>query len=196
MMKEGYLELVLGPMFAGKSTKLIELYNRYKHIVRNKNQILVVNHPIDTRYGEEVISTHNQNQLPCRYFNKLDELYDKDEYTKAKIIIIEESQFYENLEDFVNMAVNIHKKHLIVGGLISDYKMKPFGDILKLIPMCDEIIHLKAFCKMCNDGTLANFSKRLTDERAQIMVGSDEYVPVCRKHFHQNGKVSQSSVKE
>lgn len=183
-MNQGYLELVIGPMFAGKSTKLIELYNRYKHIVKRKADIVIINHPIDKRYGEDVISSHNLVQLPCQYIDNLMSFIDTDMFKKSRIIIIEESQFFEDLRDFVDTSVNIHKKHLIVGGLIGDFRMRPFGDILSLIPMCNEIIHLKAFCKKCNDGTLANFSKRLTKEESQIVVGSDEYIPVCRKHFN------------
>ena len=83
------------------------------------------------------------------------------------------------------MAVNTHKKHVIVAGLIGDYQMCPFGDILKLIPIADDIKIVYALCKKCADGTQAPFTKRHnTRIEGQVAVGgSDIYEATCRKHY-------------
>jgi thymidine kinase len=72
----------------------------------------------------------------------------------------------------------------IIAGLSGDYNMNPIGDIIKLVPVADEIIKLKALCVYCKNGTPASFTKKEIDNQKQILVGGSEiYSPVCRKHF-------------
>ena len=76
---------------------------------------------------------------------------------------------------------------MVVAGLSGDSERRPFGDILKLIPLADEFVQLTALCSLCRDGTIAQFSKYIgsaTKTENQIAVGgSDSYIPVCRRHF-------------
>ena len=103
---------------------------------------------------------------------------------KAKVIIIEEGQFYKNLLTFVTMLVDHYGKKVIVAGLDGDANRKMFGDILKLIPLSDSIIKLKSYCKKCNDGTEALFTSKNTDKIEIIDIGgSDKYEALCRKHY-------------
>lgn len=180
-MRQGYLEIIIGPMFAGKSTKLIEIAGRYESI---QKKILAVNHKIDTRYGENVISSHNLLKKDCISLEKLTILFDNELYLGAEIVIIEEGQFFSDLKEFILRAVDHDKKHVIVAGLIGDYKREPFGDMLTIIPLADSIQTIHAFCKICNDGTPAHFTKRTINKESQQLVGSSEsYHPVCRNHY-------------
>lgn len=183
-MEKGRLELILGPMFSGKSTRVIEISNRYESIGKN---VLNITHIIDNRYGNGVISSHNKIQKKAICTEKLMDLISSENYIKSEIILVEEGQFFADLIDFVKLSVDVDKKHVIVAGLNGDYKRERFGSILDLIPMCENVELLTAFCKKCNDGTLAHFTKRIiVDKHAQTLVGSDDiYIPVCRFHYTQ-----------
>ena len=101
-----------------------------------------------------------------------------------KYIIIEEAQFFNDLYQFVIYQVDILKKNIIVVGLDGDSNRENFGEIHKLLPICDEIIKLKAYCSICKDGTLGIFSKRISDNKSKILVGSDkDYIAVCRQCY-------------
>lgn len=181
-MERGRLELILGPMFSGKSTRVIEISNRYESIGRN---VLNITHIIDNRYGNGVISSHNKIQKKAICIEHLMDIISTDNYIKSEIILIEEGQFFIDLIEFVKISVDIHKKHVIVAGLNGDFRREKFGSILDLIPLSENVEMLTAFCKKCNDGTLAHFTKRIILEKdSQTLVGSDDiYIPVCRFHY-------------
>jgi thymidine kinase len=82
-------------------------------------------------------------------------------------------------------AIDIDNKHVIVAGLSGDFRREPFGQILELIPLAEQITKLSAFCKLCNDGTPGDFTKRIEKESTeQTLVGNDNYyLAVCRKHY-------------
>lgn len=104
----------------------------------------------------------------------------------SKVLIIDESQFFPDLLEFVLYAVESLSKHVIVVGLDGDANRKPFGQILNLIPLADSITKLKSYCTACADGTAALFSfyKKGSDKKEQVCVGgADVYTPLCRKHF-------------
>jgi thymidine kinase len=189
MDNKGRLDLIIGPMYSGKSTHLISAIYRYESIGK---KVMCINHNIDNRYGTNVISSHNMIQRKCISTEKLAYIFDNSDYTDyadSHIVVIEEGQFFTDLLYFVERAVDIDKKHVIVAGLSGDFKRRPFGQILDLVPIADSIEKLTAFCKLCCDGTLAHFSKRIISSGCdtttdQILVGtSDTYLPVCRFHY-------------
>ena len=139
----GYLKLIIGPMFAGKSTELLRIINMYK--ILNK-KILIINHNINKRYDQpnSSIVTHDQNKIDnCLAVNSLNEL--SDEFIQLHdVIIVEELQFFEDAYENIVKFVDIFKKHVICAGLDGDFNRQPFGDVLRLIPHCDDIIKLKA----------------------------------------------------
>lgn len=178
-----YLEIIIGPMFSGKSSHLISYIRRLKVI--NK-KYMVINSKLDNRYGENVVSSHNKEQELCLCVNELKEILDNSlhKYNESEYIFIEEAHFYKDLFQFVMFSLYKKNKKLIIYGLDGDYKQEPIGDILKLIPHCDEITKLKAYCKKSNDGTEASFTIRISDDKEQIKVGKDDnYLPVCRKYL-------------
>ena len=178
----GKITLIIGCMFSGKSSEIIKIYNKYKTEEKN---ILLVNHKTDTRYGQNVMSSHNKTQLSCFTCLELAKIVETEMYANADIIMIDEAQFFPDLFDFAKNTADIHNKELFIAGLDGDYKREPFGDILKLIPHCDDIIKLKAYCKYCDKETKnAIFTKRIVDNEQQFLVGGYEsYIPVCRKHY-------------
>ena len=180
--KGGSVNIIIGCMFSGKSTETIRLIRRYKTL-GNKN-ILVINHALDNRYGESVISSHDKVQLKCLSLENLSEIKEKDEYINSDVIFIEEGQFFKDLYTFVTNAADNDKKTVYVTGLDGDYKREMFGDICKLIPHAENITKLKALCAICKDGTLANFTKRIVNDTKQELIGTDNmYIPTCRFHY-------------
>jgi len=183
-MSFGSLELIIGPMYAGKSTELIKKIKVYEILEKN---ILIVNHCINNRYDTKGISTHDkvkcEDSINVRTLNELENNYN-DQFNKAEIIIIEELQFFNDAFIKITEWLDKHNKKIIAAGLISDYARKPFGDVLSLIPHAEEVIKLNALCKKCKDGTKACFTKRTINNDNTIVVGSNEcYEAVCRKHY-------------
>lgn len=181
----GYLKLIIGPMFSGKSSELIKYIRRYNTI--NKN-ILIITHESDTRYETNAICTHDKIKIDCIAMDKLKPIWDLPNYLTTDIIFIEEAQFFDDLFDFVTKSIDDDKKSIIIAGLDGDFKRKKFGQILDLIPHADEVVKINALCRICNDGTVAPFTVRLDKKtKKQIKVGSDDmYEAVCRKHYLEN----------
>ena len=223
----GYLQIIIGPMFSGKSTKLLHTATSYRAIGK---RVLIVNHTLNNRYSEDSntkgITTHdcmlkcssslentaNTNSDPCRNLcskdlasppsitkttetinlltlSSLRDLVDVPscaaQVAAADVICIEELQFYSATVDVIKHLVDTCHKHVVCAGLIADYTRSPFGDILQLIPIADELVHLKALCTVCNDGTLGVFTQRLSNEQSQIHVGEcNAYRTVCRNHYN------------
>lgn len=180
--QQGTIDIIMGCMFSGKSTELIRLANRYKVL---DMKVLIVNHTLDNRYSESAIATHSQIKMDCLALNKLDKI--KNEYKKlydeSQVIIIEEAQFFEGLYDFVLNSCEKDGKNVIVVGLDGDSNRNIFGEIIKLIPVCDSVKKLYGLCVRCKDGTKACFTKRLVENDEQVFIGSSEFQAVCRKCY-------------
>jgi thymidine kinase len=176
-MNQGYLSLILGPMFSGKTSALINRYNT----INNTANTIVINHSSDDRYdktGMELVS-HDNVRIPCFCFKKLRDIYNLEcDFNNIKYILINEAQFFEDLLIMVTIFVEKYNMHVYIAGLDGDYKKKKFGQIMDLIPLADDITKLKSKCKC---GMPAPFTKRITDENKQILVGTCNYEPTCRK---------------
>lgn len=177
MNNSGYLALYLGCMYAGKTSKLISIYE--------KNQAAgistcVINYIEDKRYHDNKMSTHDRKMISCLPVQKIYDVFEKDAslLEKTDAFIINEGQFFSDLYDVVKLLVNDHGKKVYVCGLDGDYRMKKFGQMLDLIPIADHVEKLHAVCSLCK--APASFTKRLTNETAQKVIGSDNYIPVCR----------------
>jgi thymidine kinase len=171
----GYLELIIGPMFSGKTSKLLEIYKQCKFC---NIEVTIINHSLDTRYDETMLSSHDKRIAPCIRASNLSDV----DFENADVILINEGQFFEDLYESVIRMVNNNKK-VYVCGLDGDFERNPMGKILNLIPYCDKVTKLTSMCAICRDGTPGIFSKRLTHDNGQILVGVNNYEPVCRMHF-------------
>lgn len=171
-----YLELIIGPMFSGKTSRLIEIYKQCKFC---NIPTLVINHSIDTRYDQYLLSNHDKVMIPCIQTTQLTTLINNQELEKAEVILINEGQFFDDLYDCIELWLKENKK-IYISGLDGDFERKKFGQIIDLIPLCDKVTKMTSLCSMCRNGTPGIFSKRITKEKEQTMVGSDNYLPVCR----------------
>ena len=179
------LKIILGPMFAGKSSELLGTIRKYSAIGW---PIFVITHSSDTRYSEkpEIVS-HDKERYPALAVRYLDNVLPTLLYMDARLIIIEEAQFFEGLKDFVLHAVEIDKKDVICVGLDGDTKRRPFGELLELIPYCDTVEKRHAFCKRCKTPTEALFThSEKKSKNNQVEIGGEEmYEPLCREHYLQ-----------
>ena len=177
----GSVKIIIGSMFSGKSTEVIRLIDRYKLLKKN---VLAINHTLDDRYDKNKIVTHNKVKKDCLSVSELMPLLNTVDYIKSDVVVIEEAQFFKDLFKFVVKSSDENNKIVVVAGLDGNYKREPFGDILNLIPYAESVIKLHALCMKCGDGTKASFTKRINKDNEEILIGStEEYVPVCRKHY-------------
>ena len=192
----GYLEIIIGSMYSGKTSRLVDIYKQCKFC---NISVTVINHTIDNRYDDELLSTHDKVKIPCMKTERLLDLWtesidlkddieiiprskDKCKIKISEVILINEGQFFPDLEVFVRLLLNDGKK-IYICGLDGDFERKRFGQILDLIPLCDKVTKLTSLCSLCKNGTPGIFSMRLTNETDQTVVGSDNYIPVCSKCY-------------
>jgi thymidine kinase len=175
----GYLEVILGPMFSGKTTRLIEHYKAYKRIGK---KIVALNYSLDVRYSTTNLSSHDHVEIPCVFADNLS----REKWIDADVILINEGQFFGDLVSSVIEMVEMEHKHVYVCGLDGDFRRCKFGTILDLIPYSDRVEKLRAFCSICLDGTMAVFSHRVSSEKQQVVIGSDNYAPLCRQCYLSN----------
>lgn len=176
MEPEGYLELILGPMFSGKTTQLIQHYKKFTYIGK---KTVVINYAEDTRYHDSMLSTHDKIMIPCLFAKTLTEIWSQHKYA-YDVFIINEGQFFGDLYQIVLDMVENHHKSVYICGLDGDFKRQKFGQILDLIPYCNRVEKLNSLCAICKNGKPGIFSHRITQEKDQVVIGSDNYQPLCR----------------
>jgi len=185
------LELILGPMFAGKSSYILSSLRRYEAIGW---QVLCITSTLDTRYEENAIHSHNHEKHAAISTLELLPLRETNKYKEARLLIIEEAQFFSDLYSFVETAVEQHGKDVIVVGLDGDSERRPFGKILNLIPLCDKVTKLAAMCKRCEMPTDAIFTYRKNSDKGVISIGTEaEYEALCRVHYTRLRQTSAAS---
>jgi thymidine kinase len=193
-MKTGYLELIIGPMFSGKTSEILQIYKQCKFC---NIPVSIINHTIDKRYHDTMISSHDKIMAPCLQVSNLSDIWldygcfeagnqlNNDSHNllrSSDVILINEGQFFPDLYETVIDMLNNNKK-IYICGLDGDFERKKFGRIIDLIPYCDKVRKLTSLCSLCKNGTQAIFSMRLTNETEQTLVGSHNYIPVCRKCY-------------
>lgn len=182
------LELLIGPMFAGKSSAILSIVRRHEALGWS---VFVITNAMDTRYSSEpMVVNHDRQMIPAVATSTLMPLLEHSDYKDSKLVIIEEAQFFSDLVPFVKRVVDTDKKNCVVVGLDGDAERRPFGKVLDLIPLCDRVSKLTSMCKMCKDGTAAIFTfAAAADSEASAasgvpcVGGEERYVPLCRRHF-------------
>ncbi len=169
-------------MFAQKTTELLRHIRRYKSI---GFKVLVINYAHDTRYGSNCIASHDLDTVPARSVLHLGELSD-EEIAAYDVIVIDEGQFFDDLRNHVESWVDKHDKlQVVVSGLDGDASRRPFGQMLDLVPIAENVLRLSSYCAVCRDGTAAHFTKKVSGsvEETVEIGAADKYVPVCRLHW-------------
>ena len=185
--RKGWIEVICGSMFSGKTEELIRRLKRAK-IAKQKVEIFKPS--VDTRYDEVAVVSHDENQIhstPVPASANIPLLINDEE-----VIGIDEAQFFDmELVSVCNQLAN-QGMRVIVAGLDMDYKGKPFGPIPALLATAEYVTKVHAICVKC--GNLANHSHRITNNDKLVMLGETEsYEPLCRSCFQQaeneaNGK--------
>jgi len=171
----------MGGMFSEKSSELLRQV-RLEQVLGRKAIVVVPD--IDTRVDTHIY-THSQgtntgveaHPLPTTGLATLD-------IHAVDVIAVDEAQFFTGLVTSVTLFLNAGKV-VWVAGLNGDFRQRAMGDLLKLIPMADNVLYLRALCLLCNDKTKASFTKRLDSNNENVVdIGTaDKYVAVCRKHL-------------
>jgi thymidine kinase len=185
----GYLKIVTGCMFSGKTTYIIHECKKWQSIGKH---VLMINYALDIRYGDQdKIISHDKYSIDCMMIDRFTPKLSK-KIEDYDVILINEGQFFPNLRMNVQHWCDELKKIVVVSGLDGDFMRGKFGEIVELISDCDDHIKLKAYCSMCKDGTDAVFTWKIKDRSDDCIVvvdiGTDKYVPLCRKHYNQERK--------
>ena len=181
-VNHGYIELVIGPMYSGKSEELIRRLKRAKIAKQN---IVVFKPQIDNRYSNEDVVSHSGESIHAIPINKAKEIYDYID-SKTQVVGIDEVQFFD--DEVVDIAIDLADKgiRVIAAGLDMDFKGEPFGPTPRLLAVSEFVDKIQAICSVC--GQPATRSQRLINgEPARyndpiIQVGAVEsYEARCRK---------------
>lgn len=165
------LHIITGPMFAGKSSYLLDLYSHCPH-----PKILIKPH-IDTRYSTTHVSSHNGHLLPATVVSEHSNIYTSILPKSNSHIFIDEGQFFSQLHSSIlSFLQNGH--HVTVAALNGDYKQDPFIPISSILPLSNKITLLHANCTQCSSP--AHFTHRKCRHSETILLGSSEtYQPLC-----------------
>ncbi|QUW21156.1 thymidine kinase [Sporosarcina sp. Marseille-Q4063] len=189
----GWIEVICGSMFSGKSEELIR---RVKRAQFAKQKIAVFKPEIDDRYSDEAVVSHNGTTVianPVANSSHIDE-FDKSPYD---IIAIDEAQFFDEgiVETVMNLADDGYR--VIIAGLDQDFRGEPFGPMPRLMAVAEHVTKLQAVCTKC--GSPASRTQRLINgvpagyDDPIILVGAKEgYEARCRKHHEVPHGISEA----
>lgn len=173
----GWIEVICGGMFSGKTEELIRRAKR-AHIA---GQIVVMVKPaIDKRYSNTDIVSHNESALPGIQVDTADQIILLT--SSAKVVCIDEAQFFDKrIIDVANTLANDGKR-VIIAGLDMDFEGKPFEPMPQLLAIAEYVTKLHAIC--AESGVMANYSQRVVESSDQVLVGEkDIYEPRARHCF-------------
>lgn len=184
--RRGWIEVICGSMFSGKTEELIRRLKRAR-IANLKVEIFKPG--IDIRYDEVNIVSHDANAIHSTPIDNSQKilLLAQD----VDVVGIDEAQFFD--DEIAHVCQKLADKgiRVIVAGLDMDFMGKPFGQMPYLLSVADYITKLHAICVDC--GNIASFSYRLGKNTEQVMLGEkDEYQPLCRKHYFEKMKSAQA----
>ena len=173
----GWIELICGPMFSGKTEELIRRLVRAQFA---KQEVAIFKPKTDNRYSEDYIVSHNKRKIKSIILESANEIYDFK--SKADVFGIDEAQFFDqNLIKVCNYLAK-HGKRVVVAGLDKDFAAKSFGPLPQLIIDAEYVTKVNAICMVCGDP--ASFTQRISTEKSQVVVGeTDKYEARCRKCF-------------
>ncbi len=178
-INSGWIEVICGSMFSGKTEELIRRLIRAQIA---KQKVAIFKPDSDNRYEEDFIVSHNQRKIKSIKIKDVDIILNYID--KADVFGIDEAQFFDNSIIYICRELANAGKRVVIAGLDKDYLAKPFGPMPELLIEAEYITKVNAICIRCGDP--ANFSHRISLEKAQVVVGeSDKYEALCRKCFEE-----------
>ncbi len=174
-IKTGWIEVICGCMFSGKTEELIRRVRRAKIAKQN---VIIFKPKIDNRYSSNEVVSHSEQSLPSTVIDNIEEILITGE--KYHVIAIDEAQFFPNdLVDVCNKLADMGKR-VIVAGLDQDYRGIPFEPIPSLLAVAEYITKTLAICVEC--GNPADKTQRKIHSGERVLVGAAEsYEARCRK---------------
>lgn len=177
--KRGWIEVICGSMFSGKTEELIR---RLKRVRIANLRVEIFKPAIDTRYDEVNIVSHDENNIAATPIENSQQilLLAQD----VDVVGIDEAQFFDPELPYVCDQLALRGIRVIIAGLDMDYLGKPFGQMPYLLAKADYITKLHAICVKC--GNIANYSYRKSADNNTVLLGEkDVYEPRCRQHFYE-----------
>ena len=176
--QNGWIEVICGSMFSGKTEELIR---RLKRVEFAQQKLLLFKPAIDNRYHEEQVVSHKGSSLEAIPVTSSAEIL--RHWKKERIVAIDEAQFFDN--GLIEVCTDLARQgvRVIIAGLDMDYLGKPFGPMPDLLCMAEYVTKVHAICVSC--GNLAQYSHRTTKDEGQVLVGAVEtYEPLCRSCYN------------
>ena len=161
------IEIILGPMYSGKTTRLMDMVETSPGLV------------VDFSLGlleKGTLKNHDGRTVPCLTCHHLKHL---EAVTLPLKVYINEAQFFPDLIEFIRTHESSLDIYLF--GLDGDYLREPFGQLQLAISYCDTIVKLSGICHHCKNPS--SFSKRITPDTEQMLMDENAYIPVCRKCY-------------
>ena len=175
---KGWIEVICGSMFSGKTEELIRRLKRAKIA---KQKVEIFKPKLDKRYDEMKVVSHDSNFVQSTPVDSSSQILLL--VSNVEVVAIDEAQFFDDglpgvCEELANRGLRV-----IVAGLDMDYLGKPFGPLPQLMAIAEYVKKVHAICMQC--GSLAHNSYRTVDNSSQIMLGEQEsYVPLCRSCYN------------
>ncbi len=177
--EKGWIEVICGSMFSGKTEELIRRVRRAQFA---KQLIEIYKPATDTRYHESDVVSHDENSLSAAAVDSSVNILLL--YKGAEVVAIDEAQFFDHELPRVCDELAAKGVRVIVAGLDMDYRGNPFGPMPNLMAKAEFVTKVHAICAVCGD--VALYSYRIKPDAQQVLLGEkDSYEPRCRKHFEE-----------
>lgn len=175
--QSGWMEVICGSMFSGKTEELIR---RLRRAEMAGQQVEIFKPKLDTRYADEEVVSHNQNKIKSTPVETPDEILLLG--SNCDVVGIDEAQFFdESIVEIANQLAN-NGVRVVIAGLDMDYMGRPFGPMPNLMATAEYVTKVHAICK--KTGNLANYSMRISGSDDLVQLGeTDSYEAVSRKVF-------------
>ena len=176
----GWIEVICGSMFSGKTEELIRRLRRAEFA---KQDLILFKPSVDIRYSEKNVVSHRGTEFNAVLVSSSKEILDT--VKNQKVVAIDEVQFFD--DQLVEVASELAGRgiRVILAGLDMDYTGTPFGPMPALLASAEYVSKVHAICVSC--GNLAQFSNRLVADTDQVMLGAvEEYRPLCRSCFNKS----------
>ena len=176
--RNGWIEVITGSMFSGKTEELIRRLKR----AQIANQVVEIFKPaIDRRYDDQKVVSHDANSIHSTTILHSGELLDRM-LPEVEVVGIDEAQFFDDRLPEYCQELALQGKRIIVAGLDMDFKGRPFGPMPAMLAVAEYITKVHAICPHC--GNLATHSYRLAQDSSTVLLGEKEtYEPRCRQCY-------------
>jgi len=186
-MQTGWIEVICGCMFSGKTEELIRRLNR---AIIAKQHVEIFKPTVDTRYHDEEVVSHNQNSIASTAVEKAEDIL--KHAGNCKVVGIDEAQFFDDsIVEVCNTLAN-HGKRVVVAGLDMDYEGKPFGPMPYLMAVAEYVTKVHAICAV--SGAPASFSLRLKSNQEKMMLGTDTEYEARSRFFFNQGMAQRAAL--